>query len=578
MKSRLRKLKEKSFSDINKILDKIIVIDVETAGLSARPESFVFGCAYGRKVKRVFTKVSEMRNWLTSRQNRGKVIFAHNAEYDYTTIYGNILKNLDSRSIFVGSTFIIAEKDGVKFFNSLAVLKTSVEELGKNLGLKKLELHDKFKTESDAKKIRVTKKDIEYCFRDCEIVFQFLETMYRKTQKIKPTIASCAMEIFSKQYLQREVYIDELNEEFRQSYYGGRVECFKMGKVKGYKYDVRSLYPFVCTKMVFPDFENLKYKKRIELTRFKTILKDFEGCAEVLIQFNHDFLGCLPYRTGKETIFPVGKFRGKYNFNELRNAVKHGAKILQVKEIVYGERISFDSLAQYMTDFYELKDTTKGAEKLINKFLLNALTGKFAEKTHSEMIYFENFEEFANVQHKYEHLNHDLKYFSKDRNDFFLSVEKNYVRKNWLIPTISSYITSEARVHMFKFYYKYKDSLLYTDTDSLVTSKAINKNDVGIGIGTLKKEDDTVTEIKGNKYYHSKIGEKEIIYLKGVPKNNFQSGKKFTYKKMLRTKEATRRGLEPGIFIEVVKTLKGDYTKRIVLSNGKTKPIKLNEK
>ena len=135
---------------MNKKLKNFCVIDIETKGLSARPESFVFGCLFskdenGQEYKKVFMTRVEMVNFLLSNKNPYKYIFAHNGEFDFTCLFDNIILNLDRSALFVGSTFIQAKKDKKIFCNSLPVLKSSVKELGKNLGLEKMELDNKFK-------------------------------------------------------------------------------------------------------------------------------------------------------------------------------------------------------------------------------------------------------------------------------------------------------------------------------------------------------------------------------------------------------------------------------------------------
>ncbi len=258
--------------------------------------------------------------------------------------------------------------------NSLAILKTSVYELGKHSGFEKGVLDDKFKNAKPGDKIIVTAEDIRYCFRDCEIVYVYLEKMFEMVGKIKPTVASCAMEIFTKKFLTRKLIRNPLNEVFRESYYGGRVECFRFGKIDPcFKYDVNSLYPAVCTNMYFPDFNKMKKGKTKSLEYFnKIILPNYEGCALVKVEHNHNFVGVLPYRKETEIIYPVGTWSARYNFNELRKAISTGyVKILEVKEFHYAPKIFFNELRDYMLHFFEKKDTTIGAEQLLNKFLLN---------------------------------------------------------------------------------------------------------------------------------------------------------------------------------------------------------------
>lgn len=562
-------------------LKNFCVLDIETKGLSARPESFVFGCVYaGDNFKKVFHSREAMVKFLFSKENPYKYIFAHNAEFDFTILFDNIILNLDNSALFVGGTFVQAKKDGKIFSNSLPILKTSVKELGKNLGIEKLELDNKFKEGEN--NIVVTEKDIEYCFRDCEIVYIFLEKVFGYTQKIKPTVASCAMEIFRKEFLKRDFKRNPLNEKFRNSYYGGRVECFRFGKINPcYKYDINSLYPYVCTKMFFPDFNKMKQGKKMTKEYFiKYILPNYEGTAFVTVEHKKNFVGLLPFRRTTEIIFPYGIFSAWYNFNELRFALQSGYVTIKVlKEFVFAPRIQFKELREYMLRFYKLKNETTGAEKLINKFFLNSLTGKFAQKDYGKKTYFENsIEAFKYI----DSLNDEkiiLHHFSEERDDVFVEVfdERRTKKITWNIPTISSYITSEARIIMLPFFLSNQKHLLYTDTDSLVMDIPLNKKYISDSIiGFFKKENDTSIDIIGNKHYSSIVEGKKIYHIKGVSKNFKRKGKSFSFKKMIRTKEGLKRNLHAGMFVEVVKYMSNDYSKRNVNKNS-TNTLKINE-
>ncbi len=554
------------------------VIDIETKGLSARPESFVFACLYSESETRTFMTRKGLINYLLLSKKYGYV-FAHNAEFDYTCMFDNIIKYLDNGSVFVGSMFIRAEKNGVVFLNSLALLKTTVKELGKNLGIEKMELANKFK--EGAKNIKVTQEDIKYCLRDCEIVYKCLEKLFEKTGgKIKNTIASCAMHIFRKDFLKRDFKHNKLNEIFRQSYYGGRVECFRFGKIKPvYKYDINSLYPKVCD-IYFPDPE--KIKKGI-LRNFQSIFKNnvYEGCALVTIKHKANHVGGLPLFKEDELIYPNGTWSGWYNFNELRNVIKLKlCKIIEVKEYYFSPRLKIYGLINYMNHFYNLKNNSTGAEKLINKFLLNALTGKFAQKEYGEKYYFETERKAIKYITAHPRQKITFHHFSEERNDCILEVFKPIKTPSvWKIPTLSSYITSAARILMLKFYLNYSENLCYTDTDSLVLdcplpSKFIDPEKLGM----FKKEEDTEIKIKGNKNYESVVDGVRKYNIRGVSKNFKMVGKNYSFLKMIKTKESLRRNINAGVFVEIIKHENKNYTKRIVLGNKNTLPLVLNEK
>lgn len=563
-----------------KEINTFCVIDIETRGLSARPESFLLGCLYSNTEKIYFLKREEMIKYLLT-QKKYKYVFAHNAEYDFTVLFDNILKYLDREAVFAGSMFIKAQKNNIIFLNSLAVLRSSVSSLGKASGFSKLVLNDKFK--NPKKNIKIEKEDIEYCFRDCEIVYNYLEKIFYFTDKIKPTIAGCAMHIFVAKFLKTKIYENVFFEKFRHSYYGGRVECFRFGRISPcYKYDINSLYPFSCVNMLFPDFNKIKKGNNHDVNFFENyILKKNEGCGNFTVKHSYSRVCTLPYRHDQETIYPHGIYTSWYNFNELKNSIEKGfVEILEVHEYYYAPPFKFECLKNFMKFFYEKKENSNGAEKLIFKFILNSLTGKFAQRSFTKKIYFENVQEALNYikEKKIKKDKINIIHFNKIRDDVFLEIEEEKIKQKdkarWAIPVISSYITSQSRIIMLKYFLKYKNELIYTDTDSLVVSSPINPKYIKKDLGFFKKENENAITVKGNKHYVSEIDGKKYSFIKGIKKEHEVKDGMYCYKKMIRTKESFRLlNKNAGEFIETKKRLKTSYTKRKVLSNGLTEPI-----
>jgi hypothetical protein len=69
---------------------------------------------------------------------KDKYVFAHNAEFDLTGIFGNIIKNVDRSAVFNGK-FITANYKGIKFGDSMNIYPSSVKKIGEMLGSEKLE-------------------------------------------------------------------------------------------------------------------------------------------------------------------------------------------------------------------------------------------------------------------------------------------------------------------------------------------------------------------------------------------------------------------------------------------------------
>jgi len=137
--------------------------------------------------------------------------------------------------------------------DSLNWFKTPLSELGKSVGLPKLTMP----AFSDSDETW-----IEYCRRDVEILqrticgyFQFV--LDEQMGVFRWTAASQAMSAFRHGRMDKQICThDELDVKQleRASYFGGRVEVFKRGKLKErvYQLDATSLYPHLMRSKAFP--------------------------------------------------------------------------------------------------------------------------------------------------------------------------------------------------------------------------------------------------------------------------------------------------------------------------------------
>lgn len=194
--------------------------------LSARPEHLIFGVVYGPDgYYKVLSTPKEFKSEFKKKQYKNKIVYAHNAEYDLSAVYGNIYE-LDREAIFNGK-FISCSNGVCRFADSYNLLPTSVKKLGELLGLNKAQL-------GDANLVSHTKNlqnDINYCFRDCEIVYKSLEKIFEDVEPCY-TIGSLALKIFRNKYLTKTIKINDHSDLFFNALYGGRTEAFRIGKVK----------------------------------------------------------------------------------------------------------------------------------------------------------------------------------------------------------------------------------------------------------------------------------------------------------------------------------------------------------
>jgi hypothetical protein len=383
-------------------------------------------------------------------------------------------------------------------------------------------------------------------------------------------------------YLKETIQFKETVDEFYDSYYGGRTEAFRIGKVNADVYDVNSLYPYAMTHTQFPDIRGLHKVENIEIKYFNYLLTCYEGMAKVRIKHKDVYYGYLPCRMKvngfDKLVFPTGEFETTVNFNELKFAIDRGVvEVLQVYYVVYGNPVD-SPFIDFINDNYKKRLESKTLlDKTIYKNIMNSLYGRFGMREKLTTTYYEDmpFEIVKELQDDDKY--YELKLFNKDRADCYLITENEKMKNSFFsIPTYSSYITSTARILLLKALINNEHSEpCYCDTDSVFLNKDFYGR-VSDAMGDFKKEDKKVTGVYGLKNYTYINGEdKEIAVIKGISKGAIRHGNSFLINKYYKTKQALKNNREAGESYQMIKELKHIYDKRILLPNGNTKPIKL---
>jgi len=546
---------------------KYAVVDTETWGLGGK---LAFGVVYISDVdyhvfydKEEFYKILEKQNIQT--------VYAHNLDFDAIKIRDQTSLEGTTDALFAGGLLLtFKDEKGIKWHDSYCLLKSNASKLGEAIGYKKLPTPKKFINPRKSKYIG--KKDIYYCKRDCKIIAEFLQTAFKLIGTQKLTIASAAMFIFRKNYLEKDLIIRPENELFRHSYYGGRVECFRLGKVNAEVVDINSLYPWAMKKTVFPHPSYMLTEEKPNFRAAMVTIFNYEGMAEIEIYHPKRKIGLLPYRHNGKLIFPYGLIRGYYNFNELRFAIKNGCKIKKVYSMVYSKVKLKGFFNDFVNDFYFKKNNSQGAEKLFYKFILNSLYGKFGENKHTKRIYI-----------KASQLNKNVKYLQKVKAKFKIEQLKrgyyyiDYIKENDKPPihqifSLCSYITSTARIKLNENLIKNENQVVYCDTDSMAIQGKY-KGEVSNNLGSWSYENYVIQRIVGNKFYKTDKG----LKAKGVPKSAKLVGRQFNYDHFIKSKESLKRGLKAGSTENRNKKVSFDYDKRKAKRNGETEILNVNE-
>ncbi len=577
----LYKLKQKSVTPVD-----FYVVDVETKiekngrdywGLSARPESFVFGMVYGHNYVKRFDTVGDLRAEFETERYKDKIVFAHNAEYDFTTLFDNIYL-FDSKAIFNGKLISFTNGNCI-FADSMNIYGFAVKKLGELLGLEKGTVLEEGMNEPI--EYPLDPKWIDYCTRDCRIVYDALLEFFAMIGDIKITQASLSMAYFRSNHLDHHIKFDDrLQKYFFNSYYGGRTEAFKIGPTNSCVYDVNSMYPHMMVHTKFPSPSKLRRSSRITVDELKSRIKFNEGCCKIKVHHKDHFFGFLPYRFDKKLVFPVGTFTTWVNFNELRFALEHDViEILEVHEAIYS-RPSKSPFVSFVNELHKKKRESENPLRItMYKLLMNSLYGKFAQRIVEEYEYIRDSINHggAILEAIKKNVFIKLNIFSEKRNDCFLVTKSDKEMADWSIPSYASYITSEARIMLLKFLLENQhNGVTYCDTDSCFMEVDPNLPFTK-KLGEWCPEDKIVTFIAGlkNYSYNNKDGS-EGRKLKGVPKSAKEIAKDtYEFFNLVKTKESLVRNLKPGVLTRRVKIISNKYTKREVSPDGTTKPIKL---
>lgn len=588
--------------------------------LDATPDSFIFGVLYGYNYCKVIHSVEEFKQTLLEPRFKNRVIFAHNGgAYDYPCIYGNPY-DTDPEAIFNGK-FISFTNGNCTFADSLNIfVGLSIKAIGEMTGNKKLGMSRNY-TKSVWPKDYA--RDVNGCIRDCQILYDALFLTFEFAGDIKITQASLSMCYYRRYHQPYNIDHNENTKHFWSSYYGGRTECFYIGKCHASILDVNSMYPFHSRNGTFPNPKTLKVEVNFEPRKLKKYLGWYEGMIDATIEHLESDIGFLPVKTKKpeeKLLFPIGKFRGCWNFPEIRFALKHKKiKILKIHKICYGDKME-SPFVSYMDTLHDMKleaqRTDNKWQESMSKYFMNMLYGKFGQRIDEESIYIKDIEKQFHIIEGYQRKKLFIKLtrFSKDRDDAMLVISKRGNRKPpYSIPSFASYITAYGRVQVLEKMIEMKpNKVLYCDTDGIAFT--INNGIVSSNkFGEWKIEKKIITELKGLKNYtfiEPEKGPDEIYRSKGVPlvgwikdeKGGYKRNRKkvsifdnktgkvtihdsvsqtgnssFEYWNILKPKEALKRGLEPGVLTKRTKVLSGRYDKREVFKDGNTKPILLYE-
>lgn len=355
-----------------------------------------FGCVWAfryeqqkvtRSFKTTFSDVDGFYRAVEKRLDKVRPLYivAHNLGFDLTIV------DWWDRAETLGMTCLYAVLEDPPLFMSYAwkgckiividtfnFWKCSVADMGRSLGIEKIEIDITNCTKKDA---------MPYCQRDVEIIANQLVSLldYLTDNDLGSfgiSAPAVAMNTFKKRFMSHEIFIHDRSKVLaleRQAYYGGLVNNFFVGRSRGeviYHTDINSLYPSVMLNQYPVKMIDSMEDVRLDHKLFDDELLGFVGDVTI-----NTFRRSYPKRFKGRLCEVRGRYRTQLCGIELAIALSenHVQHIHQLA--AYQMAPIFKDYVEYFWHQRQLHSQPKGnpKEQLI-KLLMNSLYGKFGMK------------------------------------------------------------------------------------------------------------------------------------------------------------------------------------------------------
>ena len=334
-----------------------------------------------------FTTPDEFWSWVFGlRKGKSRLtLFCHNAAFDLPVLdafaklpaAGWKLKTavIDSPPVILSWR---REGQTLRFLDTLNFWRQKLAVIGETVGLPKLPMPARGASRSTWN--TYCRRDVEIIMEACLRWFAFLQA--HDLGGFAPTIASQAMRGFRHRFMSTPILIDNQPEALalgRAAYLGGRVECFRLGKLSGplTLYDINAHYPHCMSTARYPTrlLATCRAPKLAELSDYMT-----RYCVVARCTLTTDE-PAYPLEHEGKLLFPVGTFEAVLTTPELAHAIARG-RVLQVAEIALYE--SAPIFWEYVHELYALRRAAAASEDAVLEWqckrMLNALYGKFGQR------------------------------------------------------------------------------------------------------------------------------------------------------------------------------------------------------
>jgi len=423
----------------------------------------------------------------------------------------------------------------------------------------------------------------EYCKNDVEILKRaflgWLEFIEREDMgRWGLTYAAQAFNAYRHRYMQHKILPlgDSQEDSFcRPGYFGGRVECFWIGKGKEGDFtmlDVNSMYPYVMRENWYPSVL-CGQAADVPPSKLPYLLDNYCLVGDCVVNTEEPV---YPVRREGKMVFPTGVIDVVLGSEGIRYAHAHGHLMGVSNLYIFHREKLFTDWVEGM--YQEKRKAKEEGDKLrgrIYKLLMNSLYGKFGQMSPN-VIEDEYTEETAFESRKvyYDDTPDSGMEYTMFHRHFQTKGRKPSAKSN---VAIALHVTEYARFVLWEYIKKAGvENVFYCDTDSLIVNDQGCKNlqtsinRTTLGMLSVERRGKTLT-VNAPKDY--KLG--SYKRQKGIRSDAVQTGVN-TFQQVFFPgfKTLLRKGIKTGFPIGTIeKKLEYNYTKGIVGSDGRVTPL-----
>lgn len=528
-------------------------------------------------------------------ENRGKIIYAHNAgRFDYLHVLpwlecvgrhlGFLYRVVPLQSaIQILEVWTTQHRQKWRFLDTVRLLQMPLDKAAKTFGFEGKLDFNLATDESDPSWGPYNEVDTVQLWRVMSRYHHYVEDRLRAEVKI--STAGTAMSYFRRNHLHYPIPRSEESHEFvRRGYFGGRVERY-LSSGKGLRYyDINSSYP---TSMLKPlpcgDCTEWEGEPTVKLTDGQT------GFVEAEVDIPDCQYPVLPVRHDNKLMFPVGRLKGVWSWVELERVREHVRW--------YGKSYWYESqpiLASFVHALYEYRDKSRidynEGMATIAKWLMNGLYGKFGMHQDRTKLLIAGQDEIP-----------EGAWPADGTPDSTLWYTTEHIDQPYIIPQIAATVTAYSRVMLLDWMLEAErlgGRVYYCDTDSIVTDVVMP---TGTALGELKQEygDNLEGHFVGPKMYallerEERLAEgfsgpwrrREHVKAKGFGREHrnyaalsaLLEGQAIAYDHLEKIGTLAREGFKRGpLMVRKTKRLKTQIHKRVFLADGSSRPIRLEQ-